>query len=406
MTTSVTPVSLPWADRIKGLVGSIIDSSTSLLQRQKHDIVSFAMGSPAAEAVPSAAFGEIYESVLAHAGAAAFGYGATEGEVALRQELLAYLATTPECTTPDRLLITSGGMQGLDLAGKLFVDPGDLVIVEAPTYTNGSATLLAYGADILEAPIDEDGLIVEALPELVRRAGRLPKAIYVIPNFQNPTGTAMSLERRQLLLALAREWGSMIIDDDPYGLLRFGGDHIPGFRELGGGDPLVFSVRTFSKIMAPGLRVGWIDADPAIIAKAIDAKQTMDTCTNVPNQLLTAEFLRRGELEPHLERLRAEYRTRMVAMQSSLERHLGGQATWTSPQGGFFLWVTFGDHVDTTKLFERAVRDGVAFIPGRAFSVSGQFGNALRLCFASQTPERTEVGISRLADSLRGLLSD
>ncbi|MFE4545408.1 PLP-dependent aminotransferase family protein [Arthrobacter sp. NPDC056727] len=394
---------LPWAARTKGLVGSIIDSSTSLLQRQTHDIVSFAMGSPAAEAVPSEDFSEIYSSVLANNGAGVFAYGATEGETALRDELLAYLETTPERTSAERLLITSGGMQGLDLAGKLFVDPGDLVIVEAPTYTNGSATLLAYGADIVEAPIDDDGLIVETLPELVQKAGRRPKAIYVIPNFQNPTGTAMSLKRRLLLLALAREWRSIIIDDDPYGMLRFDGRHIPGFRELGGGDPLVFSVRTFSKILAPGLRVGWVDADPAIVEKLIDAKQTMDTCTNVPNQLLSAEFLRRGGLEPHLDRLRREYQKRMRAMQTSLENHFSGVATWTHPQGGFFLWLTFGDNVDTSKLFDVAVQNGVAFIPGRAFSVTGQFGNALRLCFASQTPERTELGISRLAEALKAL---
>jgi 2-aminoadipate transaminase len=394
---------LPWAARTKDLVGSVIDSSTSLLQRQTHDIVSFAMGSPAAEAVPTEAFSEIYSSVLASNRAGVFAYGATEGETALRDELLAHPETTPERTSAERLLITSGGMQGLDLAGKLFIDPGDLVIVEAPTYTNGSATLLAYGADIVEAPIDDDGLIVEALPELVQKAGRLPKAIYVIPNFQNPTGTAMSLDRRLLLLTLAREWRSIIIDDDPYGMLRFDGGHIPGFRELGGGDPLVFSVRTFSKILAPGLRVGWVDADPTIVAKLIDAKQTMDTCTNVPGQLLSAEFLRRGGLEPHLALLRSEYHTRMRAMQASLEKHFSGLATWTNPQGGFFLWLTFGEHVDTSKLFDAAVRNGVAFIPGRAFSVTGQFGNALRLCFASQTPERTELGISRLAEALRAL---
>jgi 2-aminoadipate transaminase len=398
-----SPQSLPWAARTKGLVGSIIDSSTSLLQRQTHDIVSFAMGSPAAEAVPFDAFRQIFDSVLADAGAAAYAYGATEGEIALRDELLAYLKSTPERTSAERLLITSGGMQGLDLAGKVFIDPGDLVIVEAPTYTNGSATLLAYGADIMEAPTDDDGLMVEALPELVQKVGRLPKAIYVIPNFQNPTGTAMSLERRLLLLALAREWGSIIIDDDPYGMLRFDGVHIPGFRELGGGDPLVFSVRTFSKILAPGLRVGWVDADPSIVAKLIDAKQTMDTCTNVPNQLLSAEFLRRGDLDPHLERLRSEYHTRMSAMQTSLETHFSGRAKWTNPQGGFFLWLTFGEHVDTSELFDLGLQKGVAFIPGRAFSVTGQFGNALRLCFASQTPGRTELGISRLAEALDAL---
>lgn len=275
------------------------------------------------------------------------------------------------------------------------------MVVEAPTYTNGSATLLAYGADILEAPIDDEGMIVEALPDLVQRAGRLPTAIYVIPNFQNPSGTAMSLERRNLLLVLARKWGSIIIDDDPYGMLRFEGKHIPGFRELGAGDPLVFSVRTFSKILAPGLRVGWVDADPSVIAKLIDAKQTMDTCTNVPNQLLVAEFLRRGNLEPHLKLLRSEYLRRMKAMHTSLQSHLSAEATWTHPRGGFFLWLTLGEHIDTSKLFEQAVQNGVAFIPGSAFSVTGQFGNALRLCFASQTPERTELGLSRLARTLK-----
>jgi len=176
----------------------------------------------------------------------------------------------------------------------------------------------------------------------------------------------MSLELRNLLLALAREWGSIIIDDDPYGMLRFDGEHIPGFRELGAGDPLVFSVRTFSKILAPGLRVGWVDADPSVIAKLIDAKQTVDTCTNVPNQLLVAEFLRRGDLEPHLKRLQSEYLRRMRAMHSSLQRHFGAEATWTNPQGGFFLWLTLGEHIDTSKLFEPAVQNRVAFIPGSA----------------------------------------
>lgn len=403
MTTTATSVTLPWAARSSSLVGSIIDSSTSLLQRQKHDIVSFAMGSPASEAIPSIAFAQIYEEVLRGTGAAAFAYGATEGEAVLLQELQTYLEGTPERTTADRLLITSGGMQGLDLAGKLFVDPGDLVIVEGPTYTNGSATLLAYGAELLEVPVDDEGMVVEALPELVARTGKLPKAIYVIPNFQNPSGRVLSLERRQQLLTLARQWGSIIIDDDPYGLLRFEGEHIPGFRELGQGDPLVYSVRTFSKILAPGLRVGWIDAHPSVIAKAIDAKQTMDTCANVPNQLLIAEFLSRGNLDQHLAGLRLEYKDRMLAMTSSLRRHFGDAAQWTEPQGGFFLWLTMDPAINASTLFETAVAQGVAFIPGQAFSVTGQFSNALRLCFASQNPDRTETGIARLASSIKNL---
>ena len=403
MSTSPTAPSssvIPWASRTDFLVGSIIDSSTSLLQRQTHDIISFAMGSPADEAVPTELFSSLLTKAVDRSGASAFGYAATEGDPILHSALLDFLSTTPEKTTPERLLITTGGMQGLDLAGKLFIDRGDLVVVESPTYTNGSATMLAYGAEILEVPIDENGMIVEALPELVERAGRFPKAIYVIPNFQNPSGTALSLERRQLLLELARRWGAVIIDDDPYGMLRFEGEDIPGFRELGKGDPLVFSVRTFSKMLAPGLRVGWVDADPEIVLRMIDAKQTMDTCTNVPAQLLVAEFLTGGHLESHLQFLREEYRQRKATMQGALQQYFAKDAVWTDPSGGFFLWLTLPEHIDTSRLFEVGVAHGVAFIPGRAFSVSGQFGNALRLCFASNYGERTLEGIKRLSEAV------
>ena len=177
-------------------------------------------------------------------------------------------------------------MQGLDLFCKIFVDPGDLVTVESPTYTNGSATALSYGATLLEIPVDDDGMDIDELERLVDEAGRTPKAIYTIPTFQNPSGVTLSLERRLRLLELARRWGSMVIDDDPYGLLRFEGEPLPTLRELGGGDPLVFSVRTFSKIVAPGLRVGWVDTAPELQPLLINAKQAMDTCTNLPAQRL------------------------------------------------------------------------------------------------------------------------
>jgi 2-aminoadipate transaminase len=391
---------LPWALRTDHLVGSMIDSSTSLLAAQKHDIVRFAMGSPAGEAVPHAAMAEIAGRVLT---ADAFDYGATEGDPALIEQLVAFCDAFGEPTSPDRLVITSGGMQGLDLACTLFVDPGDLVIVESPTYTNGTATVLSYGGDILEAPMDSDGLIVEALPESVARAGRLPTMIYTIPTFQNPSGTTMSLPRRLALLELAREWGAVVLDDDPYGHLRFQGDPVPSLRALAPDDPLVFSVRTFSKLIAPGLRVGWVDADPAARRLIINAKQAMDTCTNVPNQRIVAEFLRQGLLTEHLASLADIYLPRKIAMQTSLERHLGGRVRTTDPEGGFFLWVTLvGDDaaVDTRRLFEIALAHGVAFIPGPALSANGLFGDAMRLCFASSTPERIDVGVQRLAGAL------
>lgn len=391
---------LPFAARAAQLTGSIIDSSTSLLAAQSHDIVRFAMGSPADEAVPLEAFQDILASQLDHS---SFTYGATEGEPELLDQLVEYLSTTSEPTSHDRVIITAGGMQGLDLACKIFVDPGDLVIVESPTYTNGSATAASYGAELLEAPIDADGLVVEALPALVEKAGRTPKAIYVIPNFQNPSGTTLSASRRVLLLELAHKWNSVIIDDDPYGLLRFAGDDLPSFQSLSPGDPLLFSVRTFSKILAPGLRVGWVDTDPSVRELVINAKQAMDTCTNVPAQQLIAEFIRRGGLSEHLETIKALYLERKIAMTESLRRNLGDRVSITNPEGGFFLWVTLeGDDklTSTTELFKSALAEGVAFIPGSALSPSGKFDDALRLCFASSTPDRIEEGVQRLTRAL------
>lgn len=391
---------LPLARRADQLVGSIIDSSTSLLAQQKHDIVRFAMGAPADEAVPTDVFREIAGSIY---DSSSFTYGATEGEPKLLDQLVGYLAATAEPTSAERITITAGGMQGLDLACKIFVDPGDLVAIESPTYTNGSATALSYGADLLEVPMDDDGMVVEALPGLVKEAGRTPKAIYVIPNFQNPSGTTLSAARRERLLELAHEWNAVIIDDDPYGLLRFAGEDIPGFHSISPEDPLLFSVRTFSKILAPGLRVGWVNTDPSLRPLVINAKQAMDTCTNVPNQHLVAEFIRRGGLDEHLTGLRKVYLERKQAMQASLQRHLGNRVRFTDPEGGFFLWVTLQGEdagISTQSLFETALAEGVAFIPGPALSPSGKFDDALRVCFASSTPERIEEGVQRLANAM------
>jgi 2-aminoadipate transaminase len=385
---------LPYAARAAGLVGSVIDSSTSLLHKQSHDVVRFAMGSPAAEAVPSSVLADIAAAELSSPHA--YDYAATEGDPPLHAALLEMLRGTSDETTADRLTITAGGMQGLDLFCKIFVDPGDLVVVESPTYTNGSATALSYGANLIEVPVDDDGLDVDALEQRVAAAGRTPKAIYTIPTFQNPSGVTLSLERRHRLLELARGWGSMVIDDDPYGLLRFAGEPLPTLRELAAGDPLVFSVRTFSKIVAPGLRVGWVDTAPELQQLLINAKQAMDTCTNLPAQRLLTGFLTGGHLANHLVVQRAEYKRRKEAMHAALGEHFGDIAHWTDPQGGFFLWVTLDNGVDTTALFERALAEGVAFIPGSAFSPTGRFVDALRLCFASTPPDRIHEGVARL----------
>jgi 2-aminoadipate transaminase len=243
-------------------------------------------------------------------------------------------------------------------------------------------------------------MVVEALPELAKKAGRSPAVIYVIPNFQNPSGVTMSQARRRMLLELAARWGSIIIDDDPYGMLRFSGTDVPGLQELSGNDPRVVSVRTFSKIIAPGLRVGWVQADPRLIVSMVAAKQAMDTCTNLPAQRIVAGLLSGGHLRGHLERVRAEYRHRKQGMDTALRRWVGTIASWTDPEGGFFVWVRLPEDVDCERLFEVALAEGVAFIPGPAFSASGGLRNALRLCFASNGPERTDEGVARLAAAI------
>lgn len=385
-----------FAARTGAIHGSAIDSSTSLLQSQTHDIVRMAMGSPSPEAVPSADFAAVAAELFGSEEYATFDYGPTEGEAELRALLSDFLTRQDGVAPrPEELLVTSGGMQGLDLTCKLFVDPGDVVAVEAPTYTNGTDVIRAYGGDPVEISSDEDGLDIEALAETC--AGRPPKVIYTIPNFQNPSGATLSLPRRRALLELAERWGALILEDDPYRQLRFRGEDLPSLRQMAAGAVRVVSVHTFSKILAPGLRVGWVSADAETIARMIDAKQGLDTCTNVPMQRLVANFMGRGLLDAHIERLRPMYLERCERMQVGLERLFGDLgATWTNPDGGFFLWLELPAEVDSEALFPIALEEGIAFIPGPAFSVGGRFGSAVRLAFSATAGGRTDLGLERL----------
>ena len=386
-----------FAQRAGLIDGSVIDASSSLLQRQTHDVVSLAMGAPAADAIPVEAFRAVSEEVLGDA-ADALSYGPTEGERSLRSELGHFLAANGDPVDPRRLVVTAGGMQGLDLVCKLFVDPGDLVIAESPTYTNGTGTIRSYEGSVLEVPVDADGMVVEALEELVSADGRTPRLVYTIPTFQNPSGTTMSVERRARLLELAEAWDAVVLKDDPYGLLGFDGPPPPSLRAMSGEDPRVVGVHTFSKILAPGLRVGWVVASPEIVERMVAAKQAMDTCTNVPGQRLVAGILARGDMDAHLARLRRVYRDKKDAMRAALDEHFGAEegCAWTDPGGGLFLWLTLPEGVDAQGLFEVALAEGVAFIPGPAFSVSGAYPNALRLCFSYPDEARTREGVARL----------
>ncbi len=387
------------AQRAAELNGSVIDASTALLASQTHDIVKFAMGAPNDELIPTEEFGRL----LGNSADGRFGYGASEGEDALIEQILDIQTSQGHRSSADRIVVTTGGMQGLDIAFRMLVDPGDTVVVECPTYTNGIGTALSYQANILEAPMDENGLVVEALPELVAASGKRPKAIYTIPNFQNPSGTTLSRERREQLLELAEEWDAYIVDDDPYGLLRFEGEQVPGFLELSPHNPRVIQVRTFSKILAPGLRVGWMDLDPSLREIAVNAKPAMDTCTSVPMQKMIADYLAEGGLDAHVSWLRSVYQQRKDAMIRALDERFGDDVVTTNPDGGFFLWVDLtGKYasVDAEDLFPLALRHGVAYIPGPAFTNSASQRHALRLCFATSSPERIREGVERLGTAL------
>jgi 2-aminoadipate transaminase len=389
----------PLARRSEHLLGSVIDSSTGLLARQSHDIVRFAMGAPEEDLLPVAELDEAF----AKAALGRYDYGESAGEPALREEIIRLSHSVGVETSDDRIVVTNGAMQGLDLAFKLLVDPGDLVFVETPTYPNGYSTAKSYEAEVVSAPHDSQGLVVEALPDLVARLGRPPTIIYTIPTFQNPTGVTLSRERRVLLLELAEKWGTIIIEDDPYSMLRFEGDPVPSFLELSPANPLVFRIQTFSKLLAPGLRIGWIDVDPELQKLAVNAKQAVDTCTNVPNQMAVAHLLADNVLESHRARLLPLYAERKNAMIDALSSTFSDSIRYTEPEGGFFVWATFvGElaHLNTQDLFPTALAEGVAYVPGGAFSHDTDLSNSLRLCFATSSPDRIRDGVQRLQRSV------
>jgi len=404
--SAATPGPMPFAARAQGITGSLIDSSIALLQRQTRPVISFAMGSPAPDAIPAAIIAGLAATILGDAKAEALNYGPTEGEASLRQALLAFLAGYGQPVSGESLMITAGGTQGLDLVAKLFVDPGDIVIAEEPSYTNGTAIITGYQGRILRCPMDGAGMQVEKLPALIAAADRKPKLVYVIPNSQNPGGTTLSLERRLLLLDLAARHGLLILEDDPYGLLYFDRPPPASLLSLDGAAGRVIAVNTFSKIMSPGLRVGWVVAPPPVIERMIAAKQGLDTCSNPLGQRIIAGFLDGGHMAAHLIQLRDTYRLRRDAMLAALAGAFGGlQGTrWSRPDGGFFIWVELPGNIATDALFSPALEEGVAFIPGSAFVSKDGPRNAMRLCFANASPAEIFDGMGRLRRAVDRLL--
>jgi 2-aminoadipate transaminase len=399
---AVTHPSVEYSSGGANIVGSAIDASLSMLAASGRPIISFAMGSPAPEAIPTESITRAIADILSGGRpASAFDYSPTEGDPRLRRALIEWVRDEEGEIDPDCLLVTAGGMQGLDLVTKLFVSPGDLVLAESPSYANGLATLHNYGATVAQVPMDDQGMDLGAACRVVAEAGRLPRLIYAIPTFQNPSGVTYSLDRREKLLTLAREWGALILEDDPYSQLRYEGDPLPTLLTLDAGGGFVVQVRTFSKIVAPGLRLGWLVAPADTVARMAAAKQSMDTCANTLSQQVVARLIETGDLDRHVTALRALYPRRRDRMLAALERHFPREVgvQWSRPVGGMFVWIELPPPVDGATLLEAALEEGVAAVPGEAFDHERGRG-AIRACFTGAAAEDIDEGVRRLGRAL------
>jgi 2-aminoadipate transaminase len=373
------------------------------------EIISFGGGMPAPEVFPLKEFREACLNVLSSTGAPALQYGSTEGYTPLREMIARHTSRLGISVTIENIMITSGSQQALDLLGKIFINNGDRILVEAPTYLGALQAWTIYGAEYVTTRSDEDGLVTDEMESALRTG---PKFIYTLPNFQNPTGVTLPLNRRKRLVELADHYGVPIVEDDPYGQLRYEGEHIPAVEVLDSqmkhdgccytGNVIYLS--TFSKILAPGIRLGWVIAPPEVIQKMVQAKQGTDLHTATFNQIVAYEVSRGGFLDQHILKINATYRERRDVMLDALTEHMPDTVRWTHPKGGLFLWVTLPESLNAIDLFREAIKQKVAFVPGTSFFPCGGGENTLRLNFSNATPERINEGIGRLGHVVKNQL--
>jgi 2-aminoadipate transaminase len=399
-----------YALRTKGIKGSAIRELLKITQRP--EIISFAGGLPAPEVFPVERFQEACQKVLSTKGASALQYGASEGYEPLREMIAHNMARYGIRANVDNVLITSGSQQALDLIGKLLINSGDRVLLEAPTYLGALQAFNVYGAEYVSVPIDEDGLRTDALENSLRSG---PKFMYVLPNFQNPGGTTLSEGRRHELVLQADKYGIPIVEDDPYGQLRYEGEHLPPLividrenlrrdKEYLIGNVIYLS--TFSKTLAPGIRLGWIVAPPDVISKFVQLKQGADLHTSTFTQYVAYEVARDGFLDEHVRHIRSVYRERRDVMLQALSEFFPPETTWTHPKGGLFLWVTLPEGIDCERLFRAALQENVAFVPGDSFYARNGHPPAahMRLNFSNAKPEQIREGIRRLSIAVKAQL--
>jgi 2-aminoadipate transaminase len=362
------------------------------------EVISLAGGLPDTSTFPPESFAAQMTRIAHESSAEALQYGPTEGFEETKDCIVEVMRAEGMAPDTEDLIVTTGGQQAIDLIAKTLIDPGDPVICEAPTYPGAVPTFCSYEADVIQVTTDEDGMRIDELEQVLARLakeGRRPKFIYSVPSFQNPAGVTLSAERRRRLVELAREHEVLVCEDNPYGLLRFEGEAQQPLYALDGGDYVLY-LGTFSKILSPGIRVGWVVAPPPVLEKIGLGKQAADLCTSTLTQYFVREYFAEGRWRAYIDDLIEIYRTRRDAMLDALDRHFPDGAEWTHPEGGLFVWATLPEYIDTTDLLAKALRENVAFVPGRAAYVDGRGGASMRLNFSGSTESEIREGVRRI----------
>lgn len=385
-----------FARRTRVMKSSAMRDLMALTERP--EVISLAGGLADTKLFPAEDLAKVLSQMAAANSARALQYAPTEGMAEIRPCLAEVMAAEGTIVDPDEILVTTGGQQVIDLVCKTLVDPGDVIIAEGPTYPGAVPTFSAYEADLVQIDMDEDGMRIDLLEETLDRLeaeGRRPKFIYTIPTFQNPGGVTMSLERRQRLVQIAQERQLLVLEDNPYGLLRYEGEGLPTLYSLDGGRFVIYG-GTLSKILSPGIRVGWAIAPAPVRQKMVVGKQGSDLNSPSLSQLFVAYYFKERDWRDYVQRQADVYQARRDVMLDALERHMPDGTTWTRPQGGLFVWVTLPEYLDTTDLLARALQHDVAFVPGRAAYLDGRGGNAMRINFSGVAEEDIREGISRI----------
>jgi len=389
-----------FAERTRVMKSSAMRDLMALTARD--DLISFSGGLPDTSTFAPGFFTELMSRVATDSVAKALQYGPTEGLADVREAIALVMEAEGMTVDPDSILATSGGQQAIDLVCKILIDPGDVIIAEAPTYPGAVPTFCSYQADVIQIPLDRDGMQIDKLKEalaLLDSEGRRPKFIYTIPNFHNPAGVTMSLERRHELLRIAGEREVLVLEDNPYGLLRYEGDPLPTLYSLD--SDFVLYTGTFSKILSPGVRIGWLVAPAPVLRQLVLGKGSADLCSSSISQYFIAEYFQAGPWIDYVRSLSELYRRRRDVMLDALAEHFPREATWTHPQGGLFVWATLPDYIDTTDLLARSIEERVAFVPGRAAYVDGRGGSSMRLNFSGVSEDEIREGMRRLGEVVR-----